>query len=165
MTLDTLATGYCPGCPECPTEDQIGLAEDEGYISHFPCDMCGDDLQGLRYAAHAIDRALSAQEGVNDMKDITRKRLRKLHYPFLGYAEHCSLCYEMAHDWDDEVEYRHPDDPYYTTVDECDLCGDRSAGIRWVGHAHDCHRFDPVHLVLCEKCADIVQDIQDQRSA
>ena len=44
--LDTLATGYCPGCPECPTEDQIGLAGDEGYISRFPCDMCGDDLLG-----------------------------------------------------------------------------------------------------------------------
>ena len=54
--LDTLATGYCPGCPECPTEDQIGLAEDEGYISRFPCDMCGDDLLGMRYAAHALDR-------------------------------------------------------------------------------------------------------------
>lgn len=42
--------GILEGCKECP-------AFDEGHYSARPCDACGTELAGDRYAAHGRDSA------------------------------------------------------------------------------------------------------------
>jgi len=48
--LSYISTGKCPDCTECPESE-----EDEGFFSWGPCDGCGSDLGGTRYAAHGRD--------------------------------------------------------------------------------------------------------------
>lgn len=56
--LEHLSTGACSGCGECglsdcPTESERGLAE-ESHFSGRACDLCGCELGGDRYPAHAF---------------------------------------------------------------------------------------------------------------
>jgi hypothetical protein len=55
--LDYLSTGYLPhkSCRECPKE-QLEPNMGGGWFSCAPCNCCGSELGGARYAAHGRDK-------------------------------------------------------------------------------------------------------------
>ena len=48
--LSHFSAGVAENCDECPATC------DFTYFSWSPCDLCGSNLGGMRYPAHAIDK-------------------------------------------------------------------------------------------------------------
>jgi hypothetical protein len=66
LELSFMSTGLCPGCEVCRQAYNMNAAEftvaydlgriaDEPSFSWQPCELCGSDLGGNRYAAHGRD--------------------------------------------------------------------------------------------------------------